>query len=167
VTEGGRPAGQVPLSFWTETSRKIIATDLDGRFELPLAKGSWNYLCFVDQVPGYLPRSTFEPLQVEVSGGDDIELPNLKVETGKIIDGVIQGIDTSETRIRVLKVQIGMRGCWCTYNKQGRFRLTIPRSASVEDLEDFEVRFVDGPIQLVSRTPLVLQVTQGQDDPNR
>ena len=163
VTEGGRPVGKVPLAFWSNLRRKFAATDLDGRFELTLPKGNWKYRCSLDSSPGYLRQSDL--ITVEVTGEDDIELPDVIVQTGQVVEGVIRGIDTDESRIRVVRAQVENQRVWCSYDKDGRFQLTIPRSANAEKLTDFEVRFVDRPVEVVSFEPFVIKVMEGEEDP--
>ena len=163
LTDEGNAASKVPLGFSAIGDRKIVETDKEGRFELQLAVGTWEYACYADEVGGYLARQgDEETLTVEVKPDADVNLPDLVVPTGKVIDGQILGVDTSVSRIRVVIVRHGGKSYWSDYDADGKFRITIPREVSIEQLEEIEIRFIEKPISVVSTEPLVLQVSENE-----
>ncbi|HBE71106.1 MAG TPA: hypothetical protein DDW52_23410, partial [Planctomycetaceae bacterium] len=46
---------------------------------------------------------------------------------------------------------------WCQYREDGRFQLTLPSDLAIDDIEQFEIRFVDAPIRVTSKSPLILE----------
>lgn len=161
VTDQGKPAEGASLVFSRTGARIIVASDEHGYFRIELGPGQWDYECFVDEMVGYVPPIGNQPRFVDVLPGQSTTVDNWVVTSGEVIPGRIEGIDTSQTRIRcVIAHQSDRQYYWAVYDADGRFQLTIPRGMSIRDIERFEVRFVDQPIEVVSHEPLVLKPVQ-------
>jgi hypothetical protein len=157
ITDSGRPASNVPIGFWRTGDRRILATDAEGRFEVDLPAGDWDYECSVFEIVGYVPPVGNEPRSVHVAAGESMSVPDWIVTSGAVFPGRIEGIDTSEPRIRFVLAEHNNRNYAAEYDAEGKFQLTIPRDVTIEEIAKFEVRFVEQPIEVVSYRPLVLR----------
>ena len=160
-SDDGQRAANIPVVFTSgHVTRRVTTSNEDGEFEVRLPSGKWQYKTYADESSGYV-RLGDELQSVQITD-HDVDLPELKVGVGRIIDGAIVGLDTSQPRIRCVIVELDKTNYWAEYDKEGKFRLTVPKHIKPRQLREFKIRFVDDPITILSTDPLRLSVKPAQ-----